>query len=243
MDANAKEGGEDAGASSAPRKTRTPPYVAYKTFLTLLKEFKDNGVPPQVDRSVLKRFAGGLQGQLMLALRSLDLMDGNNRPQPSLQVLVDAYETDGFKAAMTAMVRQTYPYVFALDLSTATPTMFADAFKNALDAKEEVLRKCRTFFLHAAKDLDIPLGPRIATAQFVRAARTNGGKRPKAPKTAPEVAPGTSQENLGQNGRENERDVLARLLDKFPDFDPNWDEQLKAKWFAGFDQFMKAAKK
>ncbi len=42
-------GEADAGGG----KGRTPPYIAYKTLLTLLQEFKVNGLPPQIDRSVL----------------------------------------------------------------------------------------------------------------------------------------------------------------------------------------------
>ena len=60
---------------AAPSKGRTPPYIAFKTFQTLLSELKTNGLPPVIDPTVLTRFAGGLQGQIVLALRSLDLVD------------------------------------------------------------------------------------------------------------------------------------------------------------------------
>jgi hypothetical protein len=36
--------------------------------------------------------------------------------------------------------------------------------------------------------------------------------------------------------------LVEKLLDKFPPFDPGWDDTIKAKWFASFEQFMKAAK-
>jgi hypothetical protein len=31
------------------------------------------------------------------------------------------------------------------------------------------------------------------------------------------------------------------LLAKFPEFDPNWPDPLKTKWFEGFERLMKAA--
>ncbi len=74
-------------------------------------------------------------------------MEGD-KPTDQMQALVDAYETPGFEAALLDRLKATYPYVFSLDLMTATPTMLADAFK-VTGAKEDVLRKCRTFFLHA----------------------------------------------------------------------------------------------
>lgn len=224
-------------------KMRTPPYVSWRTFLTLLSEFKTNGLPPQVDRSVLKRFAGGMQGQLLLALRSLDLIDAENKPKPRLKGIVDAYETDAFQGEMRAIMSSTYPYVFKLDLMSATPTMFADAFKDNTDAKEDVLRKCRTFFLHAAKELGIPLGPRIEKATFPRA-KGNGVKRAKpVPKGKAEEASasdvgGAASTNTGQTGQTN---VVDKLLGKFPDFDPAWPDEIKKQWFDGFQRFMEGA--
>ena len=35
---------------------------------------------------------------------------------------------------------------------------------------------------------------------------------------------------------------MGKLLDKFPELDPSWPDDIKAKWFASFEQFMKAAK-
>jgi len=31
--------------------------------------------------------------------------------------------------------------------------------------------------------------------------------------------------------------AIARL-DKFPAFDPNWDEKIQAKWFEGYEKLM-----
>jgi hypothetical protein len=168
--------------------SRTPPYISFATLLTFLKALKTDGVPPQIDKSVLSKLSGGVQGQMKLALRSLGLMEGD-KPTDQMQALVDAYETPGFEAALRERLKATYPYVFALDLMTATPTMLADAFK-VTGAKEDVLRKCRTFFLHAAKAAGVPLGTRIATGSVPRT--PNGGAR-KKPKTAKLKEPGQEQ--------------------------------------------------
>lgn len=223
-------------AEDKTAKGRTPPYIAFRTLLTLLGEFKHNGLPPRIDRSVLSRFAGGLQGQIMLALRSLGLMDGENKPTQRLAHLVEDYETPQFKPRLKVILEEVYPYVFKLDLMTATPSMFSEAFKNNIDAKEEVLRKVRTFFLHAAREVGVPIGPRIEKAKYPRP-RVNGTRKPKAtkakdfgdPGVAPRVDPPASSP------------LMEMLLAKFPDFDPSWSPELKAKWFEGFDQFMKKA--
>jgi hypothetical protein len=243
---NESDAEDVAGMSDQPSaaKFRTPPYISYRTFLTLLNEMKTNDIPPQVDRSVLKRFAGGLQSQLLMGLRSLALIDDKNRPTTRLSEIVEAYETERFKPEMARLLADTYPYVFALDLKTATPAMFAEAFKSAIGAKEDVLRKCRTFFLHAAKDADVPLGPRISTAQFPRPNRNGAGRRTKTMRAendgAADSPSGADSEKVRQPPG---GDVVSKLLEKFPTFDPNWSDELKAKWFAGFEQFMKSASK
>lgn len=216
------------GDGGAP-KGRTPPYIAYKTLLTLLQEFKVNGLPPQIDRSVLTRFAGGLQGQIMLALRSLDLMDENKRPTPKLGALVEAYETPRFKEELRPIIEATYPTVLKLDLMTATPSMFADAFKNSTDAKEDVLRKCRTFFLHAAKDVGLPIGPRIEKAKFPR---RNGGaaRKPRAPKpeTTVEEAPADSARKT-RSDQISDKALEYKLVDLMKEADIQ-DEERTAIW-------------
>jgi hypothetical protein len=31
------------------------------------------------------------------------------------------------------------------------------------------------------------------------------------------------------------------LLSKFPNFDPSWNDEIKMKWFAAFDELLKRA--
>jgi hypothetical protein len=219
-----------ADAESGGPKGRTPPYIAYKTLLTLLQEFKVNGLPPQIDRSVLTRFAGGLQGQIMLALRSLDLMDEHKRPTPKLAALVEAYETPAFKDELRPIIEATYPTVLKLDLMTATPSMFADAFKNSTDAKEDVLRKCRTFFLHAAKDIGIPIGPRIEKAKFPRR-NGSAARKPRAPKveTPGAEAPVDQVREKPRADQISDKALEYKLVDLMKDDDIQ-DEERTAIW-------------
>lgn len=175
-DAMELESGEGTG--------RTPPYISFATLLTFLKALKTDGVPPQIDRSVLNKLSGGVQGQMKLALRSLGLMDGD-KPTDNLNKLVQAYETPEFEAQLLERLKATYPYVFQLDLLTATPQMLADSFK-VTGAKEDVLRKCRTFFLHAAKRAGVPMGNRILTGSVPRTPNGGGAKK-KAKKAVVET--------------------------------------------------------
>jgi len=171
----------EGGATDAAVGTRIPPYISFQTLLTFFAELKTNGLPPQIDGSVLRKFSGGVQSQLKMAIRALGLVDGA-KPTTALELIVDAYETPQFEPLLLEILKATYPYVFELDLMTATPTMFADAFK-VTGAKEDVSRKCRTFFLHAAKRAGVPLGQRILTGSATRS--TSSGTVRRKPKAKP----------------------------------------------------------
>lgn len=226
---------EPVGDDERMKGSRIPPYISYRTFLTLLEELKTS-MPPQVDRSVLRRFSGGMQNQLTHALKALGLIDDNRVPRPTLKTLVDTLGTEEFKVPFRQVMKTTYPYVFELDLMSATPTMFADKFKEGTGAKEDILRKCRTFFLHAAKEVGIPLGPRIEQGTFPRA-KSNGTKRAKpATKQREDNNPPLLDPKPDAGGS-----VVEKLLTKFPDFDPSWPDEIKKQWFDGFQRFMSGA--
>jgi len=157
--------------------TSIPPYIPFQTFLTFLKQLKVDGLPPQIDKSVLAKFSGGTQGQLKVALKSMGLMD-DSKPTDDLEMLVNAYDSPEFAPQLKRLLERTYPYVFAIDLLTATPTMFADAFK-VTGAKEDVSRKCRSFFLHAAKSAGVSIGNRILTGSVPRATSNGSPKKQK----------------------------------------------------------------
>jgi hypothetical protein len=177
--------GEGAGV------VRAPAYVAFKTFNTLIDDFKEHGVPQQIDRSVLRRFSGGVGSQLISALKALRLITEDNRPTPALQDLVNAVGTDEYKELIGIMLRSAYPYLVNLDLMTVTPAQFADAFK-VTGAKEDVLRKARTFYLHAAQFAGVSLGSRLTAGSAPRRVAGSPGAPRRATKvkgTAPPPSP------------------------------------------------------
>jgi hypothetical protein len=218
---------------------RTPPYVSFKTFLTLIEDMKTNGVPPRMDKSVLKRFSGGVGAQLIMGAKSLGLLIDDNQPTPLLEKLVATFNTPAFKPVLVQALDAGFPFLRGLDLKTATPSMFAEAFKNGTSAKEDVLKKCRRFYLNAAQHVGLELGPRlsgIARGDASTAATTP--KRQPSPKAETKRKPREQKVDVSL-GRDPPRpDLTAQLLEKFPTFDPAWSDDLKAKWFEGFDQLM-----
>jgi hypothetical protein len=221
------------------KAARTPPYVSFKTFLTLLDELKTNGIPPQVDRSVLARFSGGVGAQLLGALKSLDMVTDDNKPTPSGIAIINALGTDPFNELLKAAMRGAYPFLSDLNLLHATPSMFAEAFRKGTDAKEDVLRKCRTFYLHAAQQVGIQIGPRIAKGSVPRASNGGSTGRRKARVPKEKDASKTGEHKGGNPDVGGKSDTVAQtLLDKFPTFDPSWPDPIKAKWFDGYERLL-----
>lgn len=231
-----EQNGGGQGAETGPQN-RTPPYIPFSTLLTFLKALKADGLPPQIDKSVLNKLSGSAQGQLKVALKSLGLME-DEKPTDLLAGLVDAYDTPAFEPLLAERLKATYPYIFALDLMTATPTMFADAFK-VTQAKEDVLRKCRTFFLHAAKRAGIPLGNRILTGSVPRAPSTNSAR--KKTKTAKVTDKAVEEDVSGapaaaatppRKGADTGKDhpLVAGLLMTLPSTGKTWAVDARASW-------------
>ena len=217
--------------TNVPTLTPTiPPYVPYRTFRNFL-EFLKEGVPARIDRSVWGQRASGSTGiQLMTALRVLDLVDDDGRPTENLEHLA-GLEGDERRAALTALLRLHYQPVFALDLLRATRAQFREAFRS-FGAKEGVLAKCEAFFIQAAQDAGIELSTYVLAGRHV-SRRSSGAssrtrqqpaERPATPPPAPTVAP--PAQSVGVS-------IAEMVLQKYPDFDKNWDSETQQKWFDG----------
>jgi Family of unknown function (DUF5343) len=143
------------------RSSGTPPYTSYRTFKTFIEDLHEHGVPSRVDRSVLTRFSGVVGTQLMHALRFLGLIEDDGRATQSLKDLVKAHGAPSWPEKLLELLRQEYAPVFAIDLETATPSHFNEAFRKAFPAADAVVQKCVTFFLYAANDAGVKISGRV----------------------------------------------------------------------------------
>jgi hypothetical protein len=143
------------------RSSGTPPYTSYRTFKTFIEDFHDHGVPSRIDRSVLTRFSGIVGTQLMHALRFLGLVEDDGRPTERLKRLVKAHATSQWPETLLETLGDEYAPMFAIDLATATPSHFNEAFRRAFPAADAVVQKCVTFFLYAANDAGVKISGRV----------------------------------------------------------------------------------
>jgi len=214
-----------------------PPYLAYRTFTNYVDSLKANGAPPsRIDRSVLGAFSGGVQTQLISALRYLGLTTTEGIPTSNLAQLIELKETDR-QEFLQRLMKQAYPYIFdaGFTLHNATTKQLDEKFSHV--ASGDTVRKCVSFFLMAAKDAGFQMSPYLKVVKAKRGPSARGRK----------AAPGSGMQQFApppsppRGGGESDDHTTWQqlLLAKFPSFDPAWPDDVKAKWFDAFDKLMK----
>ena len=143
------------------KSSGTPPYTSYRTFKTFIEDLHEQGVPSRIDRSVLTRFSGVVGSQLMHALRFLGLIEDDGRPTQRLKELIKAHGAGHWPEKLLEVLREEYAPMFAIDLASATPSHFNEAFRRAFPAADAVVQKCVTFFLYAANDAGVKVSGRV----------------------------------------------------------------------------------
>ena len=161
-------------ADEGGHKQLAPPYTSYQSLKTLAAGFKEHGLPGRVDRSVLSNFSGAVATQIITALRFLSLIDAQGHPTEAMGDLVASFGSDEWPHQVTRVLRHAYHPLFQLNLETASPAQFTDAFRRAYSAEGDTLRKCVTFFLNAAQDAQIPV-----SAYILKNKKPRGNNSPK----------------------------------------------------------------
>jgi hypothetical protein len=215
------------GGSEQAKSTRTPPYTSYRTLKTFIEDLREHGVPSRIDRSVLTRFSGVVGSQLMNALRFLGLIEDHGRPTQRLKELVSAHGAGHWPEKLLELLRQEYAPMFAIDLETATPSHFNEAFRRAFPAADAVVQKCVTFFLYAANDAGVKISGRVLKG---RKPRSPTPRRKHAPAHPPakesEAGPAGPQPDTPPLEGKKPSEILLTHLDPH-EMD---DEQQAAVW-------------
>jgi hypothetical protein len=213
-----------------------PAYVPWRTFMNFINGLRETDVPSQINRSVMTNLSYSAQAQLLSGLRYLGLINTDGKPLANLSRFVGATEATQ-KEIIKAIITERYGFVFnALDLSRASSEELEKQFRAEGIGGSTVVR-ATSFFLGAAEAAGIQLSAHL--------------------KKKTSVAPATRRQRVakrkvrnGANGQDETpppaavpTDMMGKLLEKFPQFDPNWPDPIKTKWFEGFDRLMVSAAK
>ncbi len=221
-----------------------PPYVSYRTFRNFIDRLQQQKMPQRIDRSYWGDILSGSTGtQLMAALRFLRLIDINGKPTESFTSLVLA-RGDQRSQLLQDLATEGFDFVLKspLDMERATYSQLVEAFHNTFQLTDDVSRKCVKFFIAMVDDAGMPISPYIT--KRTRASHTISGVRTSVKKAMPRtnrnsivpqdgMIPHTMEDSLINSS------LLNKLIDKFPDFDPSWNDDLKLKWISTFDELFK----
>jgi hypothetical protein len=112
--------------------------------------------------------------------------------------------------------------------------------KEATGTQGSTIDKASSFFFGLAGAAGITLSPHLVTRKAGGGSAKRGKPRTKKPK--PPAA--EEQQQQGANAAAIAKGGMAsQLLDKFPAFDPSWPDEIKTKWFSGFERLMESADK
>jgi hypothetical protein len=214
-----------------------PPYVSYRTFRNFIEQLQQR-MPSRIDRSYWGDILSGSTGiQLMAALRFLGLIDANGKPMEKLKPLVIA-RGEPKAVLLREIASEAFDFVVksSLDLESATYSQLEEVFHNTFQLTDDVSRKCVKFFIAMASDAGMALSPFIT--KRTRLTRSSSGTKVNARKSIKRTNRNTVVpqilDELPHNTSWN-----SMLLAKFPDFDPSWNDEIKMKWFAAFDELLK----
>jgi hypothetical protein len=123
-----------------------------------------------------------------------------------------------------------------VDVQNATYAQLEELFQNTYHMKGDVCRKCIKFFVEFSKDAGIPLSPQITKKRKVP--KTNSGTKNTTKKNGIRT-----NENFVVPIKESRIPELLpwhqMLADKFPHFDPAWNDEIKKKWFEAYFELFK----
>ena len=217
-----------------------PPYISYRTFRNFIGRLQQQ-IPDRIDRSYWGETLSGSTGtQLIAALRFLNLIDNSGKPADKLRVLVSAIGNQQ-AVLLKEIASEAYSFVLqgSMDPQNATYAQLQEAFHGTFQLTSDVCRKCIKFFVSLASDAQMPLSP-FMTKRFRWTQTGTGiaGTKNVPKKTKQRVKQNETIPN-DLEGIPEDRTWNTMLLAKFPTFDPNWSDEVKAKWFTAFDELLK----
>ena len=152
----------------------TPPYLPYRTFVSSLQNLAE-GIPPRIDRAIWKNQTGSIQSQIMGAYRFFGLIDEQSKPTKKLQDLVAHREKP--QGQIKALLEEKYADIIKHNLSTMTVPLIEDHFEDVFKVQGDTKRKGITFFLQAAKAVEMPLSRFLQSQVRVRTSGTRRKRR------------------------------------------------------------------
>ena len=148
---------------------RSAPYISFGSVLRVLEALRRSRPHDKAVRRFIDDLDKARSTHRIAAMRFLGLLDAATMPTPALNHALGAIGTAAWPGTLALTIRNSFSPLLALDLGNIALTDFETAFARHYAGSEAVLRKSRTFFVHAAIQAKIPLSPGLARSAKPRA--------------------------------------------------------------------------
>jgi hypothetical protein len=217
-------------------KEASAPYAPTSALMELITRHRQKGLPSPVTEDVLQRagIAGSLTSRTVQALVTLDLIDEQGRPTPTLEGIRLAPEAE-YQQRLADWLRAAYADALSfIDPALDDETKIRDAFRSYKPVGQQ--HRMVTLFT----GLFAAAGVRTEKKRSRAARPTNRSPNLNPPPTLDDAKQPLEKPPLqgAHDGGRKHKAVVDQLLDKFPTFDPAWTDDLKAKWFDGYQRLL-----
>jgi hypothetical protein len=152
-----------------------PPYMSFQTFWHFLADLSAKPLPRKLDRSIMVSKSGTDQNNLMSTLEAFGFINADGVVQEDLDRFVET-EPEGRKKILAALLQKFYAPPLKISADNGSPAGLNEAFRDDLSMlASDTRRKAITFFLHAAREAELPLSPHFPKTRA-------GSGNPGAPK-------------------------------------------------------------
>jgi hypothetical protein len=152
----------------------SPPWVSFRTLLSQIERMEKEGIPSQIDTHFLVGMAGGTQNHFRHALRSLGLIDDDNRPTESLYEMVE--NPDQRPELFRKVLLSRFPKFAQLPENASRSDFFAVLDGYGVKGEDQ-RRKVLSFYVYAADYAGVPVSPHIRPTKSHPGPRKTGTKR------------------------------------------------------------------
>lgn len=215
------------------RTALTPPSTSFRSFKVALSTLKErNAIPDQLDRSIWtnKLFGTNLQDTVE-ACRFLGLINGVSRPTGDFAALLAALGTETWSAELRRVLEKSYAPLLASSASAVTAGGLLRTFRSIYRTRGEATRRCCNFFVHAAREAALDIGPFILTNSRSRWVEGRRVDRRDGSTPATNMA--------ARSNADIEAETFKSLIAKFPTYDATWSDDVKRLWFGTFAELIR----
>lgn len=227
--------------------TIAPPYIPWGAFKSFISDLSENGLPSRIDSSIMDKVNRQYRATLIQTLKFLGLIDDTSKPTEIFSSYIQA-KNDEKREILKGIILAAYPFLNdnSVDLSRTTGDELRQHFEQQ-GVNGNTVTRCIAFLIQACYEAQIDVSPHLRKrTRMATPKKKNTGYRVKK-RNIPSQPKLPAQQHT-KSGSETQTDIYRgktwneMLIEKFPQFDPSWDESTRKEWFQAYQKLIELFK-